>query len=175
MIITDENILRQPCSDVLPEEIGSLREALENELNYANQNKALGIGLSGPQIQVHKKMAIVRLSKDLSVDLVNCRIEKGYDKAIFETEGCLSYPGIFEKTMRYQEIHVVDNMVEPKSFVATGLFAITVQHELDHLNGILLPDVALPKPMLFDGKKLKPNDPCFCNSNIKYKRCHGKV
>ncbi len=45
--------------------------------------------------------------------------------------------------MRYREVYVVDNLVEPYSFIATGLLAVVIQHELDHLNGILLPDVAI--------------------------------
>lgn len=175
MIITDENILRKPCTDVLSNEVGLLIATLENELNQANKQNNRGIGLAAPQCSIHKKAAIVRLGDGLNVNLVNCKIAKGYDKTIFETEGCLSYPGRFERTMRYQEIHVIDNMVEPKKFVATGLFAVAIQHELDHLNGILLPDLALSKPILLDGKKIKPNDLCFCGKNLKYKKCHGKV
>ncbi len=92
-------------------------------------------------------MAIVRIpdgsGKIISVDLVNCRILEGFDKAYFENEGCLSFPGQTVRTMRYQEIYVVDNAVEPHSFIATGLFAVCCQHELDHLGGILLPDLAV--------------------------------
>lgn len=147
MIITDESLLRVQCSDVTLEEIGPLRQALENELIRANRSGTLGIGLSAPQIGIAKKMAIVRITdgrnRIYSVDLVNCRINCGYDKTFFEKEGCLSFPGREVRSLRYQEIYVVDNLIEPFSFIATGLPAVCIQHELDHTLGILLPDIAI--------------------------------
>src|SRR5689334_11791596 len=104
MIITDEALLRMPCLQVLPEEIDRLRELLETELAISDKNGKPGIGLSAPQIGIAKKMAIVRIpgydGHIHSVDLVNCKIAAGYDKAIFKDEGCLSFPGRKEKTMR---------------------------------------------------------------------------
>lgn len=148
MIITDEALLRTPCVDVLPEEVGPLRQALEAELKHSEELGRPGIGLAAPQIGVFKKMAIVRIPNKegvcvFSVDLVNCRIAAGYDSTFFENEGCLSYPDKYVRTMRYQEIYVVENLVEPFSFIATGLAAVCCQHELDHLRGVLLPDVAV--------------------------------
>lgn len=148
MIFTDETILRTPCVDVLPEEVGQLREALEEELKRSEERGRPGIGLAAPQIGIFKKMAIVRIPNKegvvvFSADLVNCRIAAGYDNAFFDNEGCLSYPDKFVRTMRYQEIYVVENLIEPFSFIATGLAAVCIQHELDHLRGVLLPDVAL--------------------------------
>lgn len=147
MIITDEKLLRVVCSDVLPEEVGALREALENELKRSEENGRPGIGLAAPQIGVAKKMAIVRVpgpnNRLYSVDLVNCRVAAGYDKTFFDNEGCLSFPGREERTLRYQEIYVVGNLVPPYSFIAMGLPAVCIQHELDHTLGILLPDVAI--------------------------------
>lgn len=143
MIITDESLLRIKCEDVLPEEVKSLREKLEQGLKESEELGRPGIGLACPQIGIAKNMAIVRISRgsaDFSVDLVNCRISKGYRKSLFRSEGCLSFPGKFVDTQRYQEIVVIDNLVEPYSFVATGLFAVCIQHELDHLRGVLLPD-----------------------------------
>lgn len=175
MILTDEKLLRIPCVNALPEEIGPIIDALELELKHSAELGSGGLGLAAPQIGIYKNVAIVRAGKNsessLEVDLVNCNIIAGFDKKIFETEGCLSFPGKYERTMRYQEIVVDNNLIGPKKFIATGLFAVVIAHELDHLSGILLPDIALPKPMLIDGKKLKPNDICFCGSNKKYKKC----
>ncbi len=145
MILTDEELLRMDCTDVLPEEIGELREKLEQELKRSAEVGRPGIGLSAPQIGIPKNMAIVRIPANggmvHSVDLVNCRIDKGFDEAEFLDEGCLSFPGEYVTTRRYQEIYVVENAVEPFRFVATGLFAVCCQHELDHLVGRLLPDL----------------------------------
>lgn len=147
MIITDEALLRVTCTNVLPEEVGPLREALELELQRSADLGRPGIGLAAPQIGVAKNMAIVRIHSNngsfYHVDLVNCRIAQGYDKSFFDNEGCLSFPDRYERTLRFQEIYVVDNAISPYSFIATGLMAVCIQHELNHLDGILLTDLAL--------------------------------
>lgn len=169
MIITDEEALRIKCADARAEEVNEIIEALERELEYSGKMGRPGIGLAAPQIGIAKKVAIVRIDKNYHVNLVNCKIKNAYDKSLFKGEGCLSFPDRMEDTMRYQEIHVVDNLVYPYSFVVTGIMAIVCQHELDHLNNILLPDIAIHKIV----KKLRPNDPCHCGSGKKFKRCHS--
>ena len=171
MIITDESQLRNiVCVDVLPEEVDGLRKLLEEELAASAKNGFPGIGLAAPQIGIKKNMAIIRINDEYSVDLVNCDIVAKYDSFLFDGEGCLSFPGQFESTMRYNEIHVKNNMVEPHEFIATGLFAVVIDHEMDHLVGRVLPDFAIKKPK----NKLRPNDPCNCGSGSKYKKCCGK-
>ncbi len=173
MIITDESKLRVPCTDVPLEEIGALRDQLEIELKNSAKIKRPGIGLAAIQIGIPLNMAIIRIDDANTIDLVNCRIDKGYDKGIFKSEGCLSYPGKYEDTMRYQEIYVVGNAIGHESFICTGLTAVAIQHELDHWTGKLLPDLALPKQKEVR-KKSRPNDPCHCGSLRKYKKCCGK-
>ena len=169
MIITSEKELRVKCENVKLEEVDELRAKLEEEL-LASANRGMpGIGLACPQIGIAKRMAIVRVSESLAVDLVNAKRLSSYDKQLFDGEGCLSFPGVYKKTMRPQEIHVI-NDVEPKSFIAKGLFAVAIAHDLDHLEGKLLPDFALKS---VEKKKVRPNDPCFCGSNKKYKKCCG--
>lgn len=167
MIITNnEEALRIHCNDVLPEEVGQLVEQLENELKASAEAGQEGIGLAAPQVGLAKNLAIVRYGK-YKINLVNAKIEKGYDKNIFEGEGCLSFPGRFERTSRFQEIYV-SNDIEPKQFTATGLLSVVIAHELDHLVGILLPDIAIKDTIK---TKIRPNDVCFCGSNKKFKRC----
>lgn len=173
MIITDEKILRQKCEDVKPEEIGELIELLERELSNSARLGNVGIGLAAPQINVHKNVAIVRVG-DQKLNLINAKIVNQYDPAVFKNEGCLSLPGITEDTTRFQEIEVRDNLVFPHGIIATGLFSVVIQHELDHLNGIIFTDRAIPKVISSQPKKVRPNDPCICGLKIKYKRCHGK-
>jgi len=169
MILTDEQALRIKCTDVLPEEVAELREKLEKELKASGERGMPGIGLAAPQIGIPKRMAIVRLN-NYKVDLVNATIAKQYDLQLFDGEGCLSFPGRLEKTKRYNEIHILDNMVEPKQFIATGLLAVVCQHELDHTRGVLLPDVAIKQIEKPQGKQ-RPNDLCMCGSGKKYKKC----
>lgn len=170
MIITDESILRKPCENAELSDVGSIIDQLDRDLIDSAKKGYPGIGLAGPQINIHKKVCIVRINDEYRVDLVNARIEKGYDKAIFNHEGCLSFPDRYEKTMRYQEI-VVKNDVPPYNFIATGLFAVVIQHEIDHLNSILLPDVALPELNQTIKRKIRPNDVCLCGSGKKFKKC----
>jgi peptide deformylase len=176
MIITfNEEALRVKCEDVLPEEVGSLVATLETELTLANRLGRGGIGLAAPQIGIAKNIAIVRLGKGFDIDLVNCKLDKGFDPTIFKDEGCLSFPGRVETTTRFQEVYITNNLVYPHTFVATGLLAVVCQHELDHLNSTLFMDRKLPKqePVVV-GKKARPNEPCPCGSGKKFKKCCGK-
>jgi peptide deformylase len=178
MIITfNEEALRVKCEDVLPEEVGPLIATLEAELAAANRLGKGGVGLAAPQIGIAKNIAIVRLGKThgLDLDLVNCKLEKGYDPTLFREEGCLSFPGRVEDTTRFQEVYITNNLVYPHNFVASGFVAVVCQHELDHLNSTLFMDrkVAKPAPVV-NKKKVGPNDPCICGSGKKYKKCCNK-
>ena len=176
IIINDEAALRVKCEDVLPEEVGSLIATLESELAYANRLGKGGIGLAAPQIGIAKNIAIIRLgSGGLNTDLVNCKISHAYDPAPFMQEGCLSFPGRLEDTIRFQEVHITNTI---NSFVATGFFAVVCQHEIDHLNSTLFTDHLAPKPQklepIINKLKVGPNDPCICGSSKKYKKCCKK-
>lgn len=176
MIITNnEAALRVKCEDVRPEEVGELIATLESELNNANRLGKSGIGLAAPQIGIAKNIAIIRLGGGADLDLINCKLEKGYDPTIFRQEGCLSFPGRVEDTTRFQEVYVTNNLSYPHSFVATGFLAVVCQHEIDHLNSTLIIDRAIPKVVPATKKvKVGPNDPCTCGSNRKYKKCCGR-
>lgn len=183
MIITNnEKSLRVQCEDVKPEEIANLIEILESELDYANRLGKGGIGLAAPQIGIAKKIAIVRLSPTLKFDLVNCKIEQGFDPATFKEEGCLSFPGRVENTMRFQEIYVTGNAVYPHTFIATGLPAVVCQHEIDHYSNTLFFDHMIKKLIpSVNHNKIGPNDPCVCGKIDaisgkvkKFKKCCGK-
>jgi peptide deformylase len=171
IVVNNLDILRTPCSEVLETEVPELIQTLEMELAYSARMGRVGIGLAAIQCAIPKKAAIVRLGGDLNLNLINAEISKGYDEQMFRDEGCLSFPGVVENTMRFQEVYVINNLVPPHNFIATGLLAVVIAHELDHLNGIVLPDRALPKNFAL---KLKPNDLCFCGQKKKYKQCHGK-
>lgn len=169
IIINNEEALRVKCENVLLEEAGSIIDQLERELENSARMGRPGIGLAAPQIGIAKNVAIVRFD-NYKVNLVNCNLKNKYDRSIFRNEGCLSFPNKIEDTMRYQEIVVENNLMYPNTFIAKGLISIVIQHEYDHLNGILLPDIAIVK----NKKKIGPNDLCFCGSLLKYKKCCKK-
>jgi peptide deformylase len=141
MIITDESLLRVKCEPVLLSEVDVLRSRLEMGLSWSAKNGQVGVGLACPQIAIPKQMAIIRIDGERYIDLVNAKITHKYHPFEFDGEGCLSFPGRVERTIRYREIVVENNLVEPYNFIATGFLAIVLQHEYDHLCGILLPDV----------------------------------
>lgn len=172
MIITNnEELLRLPTTPVLLEEVGPLIELLENELNHANYLGNQGIGLAAPQIGIQKDIAIIRLG-ETKINLVNAKLQNGYDPTFFKDEGCLSFPGRVENTIRFQEVHITSNLVDPFSFTATGFLAVVCQHELDHLNSKLFIDHIAPKQNTIKVNKVSPNEKCPCGSGKKYKKCH---
>lgn len=172
LITNNEAALRVICEPVFLDEIGPLIEALEKELEYGNKIGRPGIGLAAPQIGIAKDIAIVRLPK-ISLNLVNAKLKEGFDPAVFEEEGCLSFPGRVENTIRFQEVYINNNLVEPYSLVASGLVAVVCQHELDHLNSTLFIDRKVPKitPIIKSKAKFGPNELCPCGSGKKYKKC----
>jgi peptide deformylase len=168
IIINNENAIRLKCEDLQPKEVGELIELLERELENSAKMGRPGIGLAAPQIGIAKNIAIVRPgNKEFNINLVNCSIQNKYDEFIFRDEGCLSFPGRVENTKRFNEIHVINNLVYPYNFIATGLIAVVCQHELDHLNGVLLTDSSLKTQKV----KVRPNDKCVCGSGLKFKKC----
>ena len=139
-IITDQNFLKIPCEKANLEEVSNIILQLEKSLK---DSETEGIGLAANQIGIKKRIAIIRFNK-IEIDLVNADIVSSYDKILVDGEGCLSFPGRTEKTFRFNEIHV-KNEVYPYNFIAVGLLSVAIQHELDHLNGILFIERALPK------------------------------
>ena len=145
MILTDASKIKLTCRPCLPTEYLNFKELLEKELAASKD----GIGLALPQLGIGVSMAIVRVpsgNKIISIDLVNCQIASKYDEFTFDNEGCLSFPGLYVKSRRHREIHVISNLVPPHNFIATGLLSVAIQHELDHLHGRLLPDIDMNKP-----------------------------
>lgn len=175
MIITNnEEALRIKCEKVLPEEVGELISLLERELANANRLGKGGIGLAAPQIGVAKEIAIIRLGNvnDLNINLVNPIVNAGYDPLVFRQEGCLSFPGRVEDTTRFNEVHITNNYLKSEKLIITGLLGVVCQHEIDHLNSTLFIDHILEKPEIIVNKsKVGPNDPCYCGSGKKYKKC----
>lgn len=178
IIINNEDALRVKCENVQPDEVGSLIAVLESELNTANRLGKGGIGLAAPQIGIAKNIAIIRMGNipNCNINLINCNIKKSYDPILFSQEGCLSFPGRVEDTIRFQEVHISNNLNYPHSFIATGLLAVVCQHEIDHLNSTLFMDHMAPKTVIAANiikNKARPNDLCPCMSGKKYKKCCG--
>jgi len=102
--------------------------------------KAGGVGLSANQVGLPFKMCVIDINVNNPMFLLNPRITKMSDKMIKSQEGCLSLPGVDTTINRHKEVTVEyeDVTGETKSVVATGLLSRCIQHEIDHLNGVLL-------------------------------------
>ena len=107
---------------------------------------APGIGLAGVQVGVLKRLIVIDVSEDKEkknpLFLVNPEIiSKSNNTSVYE-EGCLSLPGHFAEIERPAECQVryIDYNGKKKEMKANGLLATCIQHEVDHLNGILFID-----------------------------------
>ena len=159
MIITDQIALRKSCKIVSIFEAGPIIRKLEDELAISNIK---GVGLSANQIGIDARVCIIRAPK-LELNLVNPVIVEAYDLCSFANDGCLSVPGVFLTTQRYNEIYMKDTL-HTAGLIFTGLESVIVQHEIDHTNGILMLDRQITIP---HRKEL-----CWCCSGKRYKDCH---
>jgi len=101
-----------------------------------------GVGLAAPQIGVSKQVIVVDVGEGL-VELINPEIT-GMDGSETGTEGCLSVPGMAGEVSRAARVTVkgVDRIGQNVEIKAEGYFARALQHEIDHLHGILFLDKA---------------------------------
>jgi peptide deformylase len=159
MIVTDQKILRQVSRPVTPDDD---LEALTAQLKAANATAWTdGAGLAAIQIGVPIRFAWY-IVDGVEKILVNPRIISRYDPIIGQ-EGCLSIPNKHIMVRRYSKIAIEsDGQVR----VATGFESRLIQHEIDHMDGILNIDKEYkPTP------KVGRNEPCPCGSGKKYKKC----
>lgn len=114
---------------------------------------APGVGLAAPQINVLKRLTVIDVSpvdedgqgeRELHV-LINPKIVHRQGKILWE-EGCLSIPGVYEKVERSERVVVeaLNRDGKPFELEADGLLSVCIQHELDHLDGIVFLDRISP-------------------------------
>jgi len=107
-----------------------------------------GVGLAATQVNIHQQIVIIDVSEDKeqSYVLINPEIIKKSNETLINEEGCLSVPGCYAKVDRHTEVTVKALDINGNSFELDGdeLLAICIQHELDHLKGILFVDYLSP-------------------------------
>ena len=104
---------------------------------------ALGVGLAAPQLGVSQRLLVYQVGPGAPViALANPEIEWGSDEAEVLEEGCLSIPGIAVDVERPVHVRVVaqDEDGSRRVVEASGLEARVIQHEMDHLDGVLILD-----------------------------------
>ena len=142
-ILTEpDSFLRQKSSEVekVTDETRKLMDDML-ETMYA----APGIGLAAIQIGVPKRVIVIDLSRDEKKNplyFVNPKIIKKSDTDSTYEEGCLSVPGQFAEVDRPDKCHIsfLDYNGKKQELKAEGLLATCIQHEMDHLEGILFID-----------------------------------
>ncbi len=135
-----DRVLREPAQEVpLPDE--DLQTLIEEMFNIMYREK--GVGLAAPQIGLNIQLAVVDIGRrDFErLVLINPVIVSKEGECVAE-EGCLSIPGISGSVKRSREIIVEtsDTAGTRRAVRCSGLLARAVEHEIDHLNGVLVID-----------------------------------
>jgi peptide deformylase len=138
-----DRVLRQPAKRVakVDTEIKQLiREMLQTMYS------ADGIGLAAPQVAVNKQVIVIDCEPQESANppliLINPSITRTVTDIAVNQEGCLSIPGVYLDVKRPVAIEVSykDENGRPQRLQADDLLACCIQHEIDHLNGVLFVD-----------------------------------
>ena len=104
---------------------------------------AIGIGLAAPQLGISQRLLVYRVGPDAPlVALANPELEWASDDLEAGEEGCLSIPGVAVDVERplHVRVHAQDERGELRLVEASGLEARVIQHEMDHLDGVLMLD-----------------------------------
>ena len=143
-ILTEPNILLRQISQPV-EQVGESEKELMNDM-LETMYQANGIGLAAIQIGVPKRIIVLDISKNEEkkkpMYFVNPIIKnKNQENSTYE-EGCLSVPNYFAEVDRQKncEVEYLDYNGNKKILKADGLLATCIQHEMDHLEGILFID-----------------------------------
>ena len=154
-----ESVLRQPARTLSREELRGAEIQQLIEWMRETMRDAPGVGLAAPQVGLALQLAVIEDSADLHRALSAEKLEergrrpvpfhvivnpslslKGAGVEFFE--GCLSVPGFLGLVPRAARVHVdcLDERGEPRSIDAEGWYARILQHEIDHLHGVLYLD-----------------------------------
>lgn len=161
--IIGSSVLRKKAVDV-DESYEGLNELIENM--YETMSSADGVGLAAPQVGASIRLFIIDASPmaeddpeliDFKRTFINAKIVEKSGEMTLSNEGCLSIPDIREDVLRYPKITIeyVNEKFEKISETFEGIKAVIVQHEYDHLDGILFTDKVAPLRKKFLKRKLE--------------------
>lgn len=147
-IITDGHpTLRKLAKKVMPRDLADpIFQQLIDDM-FATMYAAPGIGLAAPQVNVAKRLFTVDLQDEDPghgpLVIINPKFTS-VEGEVEATEGCLSVPGMVGEMTRYERVVCtgLDRNGEKITLEGEGLFARCLQHEMDHLNGVLYIDKA---------------------------------
>jgi peptide deformylase len=138
-----DRVLRQPAKRVskVDQSIRQLALAMLQTMYSAD-----GIGLAAPQVGVNKQIIVIDCEPDKPENkplvLINPTIKRFGPTLCDAQEGCLSIPNVYLDVTRPEEVEVTykDENGRPQTLKAKGLLSRAIQHEMDHLNGVMFVD-----------------------------------
>lgn len=153
VIQPDNPLLRRPAARV--EDFGQQLQILIDDM-HDTMLEAQGVGLAGPQVAQSLRIIMARAPEGEDSEkssfaaagqiyvVANPQIIKRSDEMVSGVEGCLSLPGLLGEVERHECIEIAgqDREGQPMRLPASGRLARVLQHEIDHLNGILYIDIA---------------------------------
>lgn len=138
-----DRVLRQPAKRIAKVD-AEIRQLVREMLQ--TMYSADGIGLAAPQVAVQKQLIVIDCEPDNPANqplvLINPTIKRSGNDLCVAQEGCLSIPGVYLDVKRPEVIEVAykDEYGRPRTLTATGLLSRAIQHEMDHLTGVLFVD-----------------------------------
>ncbi len=150
--IYGSSVLRKVAQDITPD-YPNLKQLLSDMFDTMYQSD--GVGLAAPQIGLSIRVFVVDGApfaeddpnlKDFKKAFINAHIVERFDEKVRYSEGCLSIPTIHEEVERESKVRIryVDENFQPHEDVFDGTAARIVQHEYDHLDGIMFVDRLSP-------------------------------
>ena len=107
-----------------------------------------GVGLAATQVNIHQRIVVIDVSEngDQPIVLINPEIINKSEETLINEEGCLSVPDTYAKVNRHTSctVKALDRNGEEFTLDGEELLSICIQHELDHLNGVLFIDYLSP-------------------------------
>jgi peptide deformylase len=138
-----DRVLRQAAKRITKVD-AQTRQIVENMLR--TMYSADGIGLAAPQVAIAKQIIVVDIEPDEAANapliMINPVIRKKGTELCVAQEGCLSIPEVYLDVKRPEMIEVAfkDELGRPQAIRAIGLLSRAIQHEMDHLSGVLFVD-----------------------------------
>ncbi len=149
-VITYGNPVLRKKAKSIPKVDAKIYQILEEMVYTMRNNRIKGCGLAAPQVGLSLRLAVVEPSENHLYYLINPEIvsKKGSQN---DTEGCLSIPGVYGSVERSTEIHYISldyKTGKKEMYRAKDFAARVIQHEIDHLNGVLFTDHVPPSEPL---------------------------
>ena len=136
--LSGDSVLRQKAKRV-PTVDGSIQRLIDDMIETMRQTN--GVGLAAPQVGVSLRVVVLQMPGEEPIVIVNPQmVKRSGEREVIE--GCLSVPGYYGEIKRSVSVTVKgwDRQGKAIRIKATGLLAQALEHELDHLNGILYID-----------------------------------